>query len=470
MSKNSGIGHVWAANVGEDGRPNGVGPVWIENISAIGGGGGGSIPSEVSGKWEDASNCVESNSASWAGGTSLTGDAQGAVDKVYAYSGKMENAITKNDGFNQAITSTNGRKVEFGVGGWPGISVYRSNGVNTTSAHFTSNEIRFRDKRNGVEVVQTLNLDDINNLKSASAGGGSSELSSKLDASAVGFRTYYGQTYVSGISGKQVSARYAYSADNAGNAVESQYALTAYYDENGNNVTAGKDAWNTVNANSANWAGGGGGEGSLPNLLFYYNYVWHDVSNSQITNIDTKPAQIKFVVEHPGQQPNDVTIDGNTYSFVTDDNIKWYINATLNGGSYVLIKSTFQDAVDNEQDGVSAVIGDVSAKVNTENDSTEGWKFYGISGMDFTSVNNETNLIIRDDNYNTITSFNNTTYKGTGYSAYTTYIDVTDINSPWGTYSATFPQPAAQVPLEIVSNSAAATGTNILYVVTGSSN
>ena len=42
MSKNSGIGHVWAANVGEDGRPNGVGPVWIENISAIGGGGGGS--------------------------------------------------------------------------------------------------------------------------------------------------------------------------------------------------------------------------------------------------------------------------------------------------------------------------------------------------------------------------------------------------------------------------------------------
>lgn len=38
----NGIGSVWAANFGEDGKPNGVGSVWIENASAFSGGGGGS--------------------------------------------------------------------------------------------------------------------------------------------------------------------------------------------------------------------------------------------------------------------------------------------------------------------------------------------------------------------------------------------------------------------------------------------
>lgn len=65
MSKNSSI-KVFAENVGDTNpRPVNDIPVWIENVSAIGGGGGGDIPSEVSGKWEDASDCVQTNSASW---------------------------------------------------------------------------------------------------------------------------------------------------------------------------------------------------------------------------------------------------------------------------------------------------------------------------------------------------------------------------------------------------------------------
>ena len=35
MAINNGIGRVWAANAGDEGRPAGVGPVWIENIDAI---------------------------------------------------------------------------------------------------------------------------------------------------------------------------------------------------------------------------------------------------------------------------------------------------------------------------------------------------------------------------------------------------------------------------------------------------
>lgn len=69
MSKESSI-KVYAENFSGSDKPVNAIPVWIENASAIsGGGGGGSIPSDVSGKWENASNCVQSNSASWSTST-----------------------------------------------------------------------------------------------------------------------------------------------------------------------------------------------------------------------------------------------------------------------------------------------------------------------------------------------------------------------------------------------------------------
>lgn len=146
MSKNSGIGHVWAANVGEDGRPNGVGPVWIENISAIGGG-GGSIPSEVSGKWEDASNCVESNSAAWSE-VSFTG-----VNVSNTLTGDGKNTPL---GLNTPVVMQNNESTaSFNQ---YGMSVNDGNGMQTLGV----NEIK-----NWNDVSSTVNSN------SASWGGGS---------------------------------------------------------------------------------------------------------------------------------------------------------------------------------------------------------------------------------------------------------------------------------------------------------
>ena len=82
MSQDSSIGQVWAANYGTNGKPAGVGEVWIANASAITGGGGGDIPAEVSGKWESTYDTVCAYSGAWGQGSytgitkdaSLTGD------------------------------------------------------------------------------------------------------------------------------------------------------------------------------------------------------------------------------------------------------------------------------------------------------------------------------------------------------------------------------------------------------------
>ena len=179
MSKDSSI-KVFAENVGDTNpRPVNNIPVWIENVSAIGGGGGGGdIPSDVSGKWEDASDCVQTNSASW------------------------------------------------GQGGEPG------------------------------------------------------NMSAKLDASAVGFYNHYGTYYVSGISGKQLSATRARTAEFCGNADvanTANYAYTATQDTNGNYLTdtyySIQNLSSFVQNNSANWGGGStGSSGSLLIHDYYNNY------------------------------------------------------------------------------------------------------------------------------------------------------------------------------------------------------
>lgn len=66
MSKESSI-KVFAENFSGSDKPVNAISVWLENASDIPGG-GGSIPSTVSGKWEDASDCVQTNSGTWGQG------------------------------------------------------------------------------------------------------------------------------------------------------------------------------------------------------------------------------------------------------------------------------------------------------------------------------------------------------------------------------------------------------------------
>lgn len=59
MSQDTSIGQVWASNYGTDGKPDGVGEVWIANASAItGGGGGGDVPSSFSADSISSKNIV----------------------------------------------------------------------------------------------------------------------------------------------------------------------------------------------------------------------------------------------------------------------------------------------------------------------------------------------------------------------------------------------------------------------------
>lgn len=72
---NNGIGRVWAVNAegGDEGRPNGVGPVIIENIDKLGGG----LP-DPSGASEGDVLTVGTDGPEWAGVPTELPDSTGA--------------------------------------------------------------------------------------------------------------------------------------------------------------------------------------------------------------------------------------------------------------------------------------------------------------------------------------------------------------------------------------------------------
>lgn len=120
----------------------------------------------------------------------------------------------------------------------------------------------------------------------------SAQIDNKLNKSEIGFRKVNSIDYVSGISGKNISAKFAYIANTAYNA---DHATTASYDDNGNSLTTtyynaqeannkASDLFNFVQSNSANWEGGS--SPSVDNkVLFYKNYSYDPSIGSQ--NKDT---------------------------------------------------------------------------------------------------------------------------------------------------------------------------------------
>ena len=80
MAINNGIGRVWAANAGDEGRPAGVGPVWIENIDAI-------TPSGSGGSTYTGGNGIDVDNNNHT--ISLDDEAQAAIDSYVNNSGSF---------------------------------------------------------------------------------------------------------------------------------------------------------------------------------------------------------------------------------------------------------------------------------------------------------------------------------------------------------------------------------------------
>lgn len=149
-------------------------------------------------------------------------------------------------------------------------------------------------------AVQDASLTNVVQSNSAqwAEGGGtfdttymSAQIDNKLNKSEIGFRKVNSIDYVSGISGKNISAKFAYRANTAYNA---DHATTASYDDNGNSLTTtyynaqeannkASDLFNFVQSNSANW--GGGSSPAVDNkVLFYKNYSYDPINGSQNTD------------------------------------------------------------------------------------------------------------------------------------------------------------------------------------------
>jgi len=80
MPINSEPGHIWAVNYGDEGRPAGVGPVWIENIDAL-------IPSGSGGSTYTGGNGIEVDNENDT--ISLDDEAQAAIDSYVTNSGSF---------------------------------------------------------------------------------------------------------------------------------------------------------------------------------------------------------------------------------------------------------------------------------------------------------------------------------------------------------------------------------------------
>lgn len=194
----------------------------------------------------------------------------------------------------------------------------------------------------------------IDNISAIGGGGGSdfdptymsAQIDNKLNKSEVGFRKVNSIDYVSAISGKTISARFAAIANTA---YKADRANTASYDDNGNSLSTTyynaqeannkvSDLFNFVQSNSANWEGGSApaGEGVLFHLHNSYDPNYGSQSrNSFVSGV----TELYFEASMDSQQgtPSEVIITrygseiGRVYwSQVSSDGSYNYFTASYN--------------------------------------------------------------------------------------------------------------------------------------------
>lgn len=174
-------------------------------------------------EWNDVYETVETNSGSWAGGTSLTGDAQGAVDEVYSNSAD----------WNSNYSTVNANSGTWTNGGFTG-EVYGISGVSPN-----------------VDVY----IDQNTLWISAAAGGaGNPEVEGYVQTNSASIDEVV-STYETN-SGTYLTAHQDISnkLDTTAFSTVSGTFLTAHQDISANEWNS---VYDTVEANSGSWAGGG---------------------------------------------------------------------------------------------------------------------------------------------------------------------------------------------------------------------
>ena len=372
----NGIGSVWAANFGEDGKPNGVGSVWIENASAFTASGGGNpeVESYVtanSGKIDNVCSTVQTNSAQWA---------QGGSDFDPTY---MSAQIDKK--------------------------------LDTTAFSAASGQF-----------ARWFQVEELND-----------EVNKKLDKSEIAFGKYNGVDYVSAISGKTISAKYAATAQTANTANK---AYTATFDDQGNYLAQTHNDLTALNefvkTNSANWEGGSSpaGEG----VLFHFYNSYDPNYGSQTQNSFVSGAtELYFEASIDSQQgtPSDVVITrqgseiGRAYwSQVSSDGSYNYYTASYNnadGGEIGLQNNGYDYTCYVSANGTKTY----AFKQGSYDCSTDKTVKFNIQGYNFQGQIEGW----LQGGYTPITSFTGglTDFTAKGYERYVTNINYEDGNNSY---------------------------------------
>lgn len=148
----------------------------------------------------------------------------------------------------------------------------------------------------------------------------SAQIDNKLNKSEISFRKW-GVDYVTAISGKELSARYAVTARNA------NIATTAIYDENGNNLTYTYNNLTALNefvrSNSASWGQGGGGGADIAPLGLWLGFEYYYPKAINNTN----NAYSITLRNTQWEEPQSIYYEGNSYNW-NGTNGDWYIDLT----------------------------------------------------------------------------------------------------------------------------------------------
>ena len=383
-----------------------------------------SISIPESAVWQDVSTTVQTNSAQWAEGGS--GDEE-VNALVHSNSGNWNTVTNKLDTSSFSTIIGNFYPASNPLGFITGVSIPESATWNEVSTTVQSNSAQWG--QGGSDFDPTYM---------------SAQIDNKLNNTEVGFRKVNSIDYVSGISGKDISAKFAGRANTAFNA---DHANTASYDDNGNSLTMSyyyaeeannkaNDLFNFVQSNSANWEGGSSPAGE--SVLFHYDHSYDPNNGSQNRNSYISGAtDLYFEASVESQQgtPSDIVITryGSEISRIT-----W--NQVSSDGYYNYF-TAFYNNVDGGEIGLHNNGTEYTCYVSANGAKTDAFNQFHYFSKTSNSVNfniqgsNITGTIIglQHGTGTPLTSFTGslTDFTAKGYEQYDASVNANDYQQPY---------------------------------------